>query len=263
MKHAFVQNQDILGDLLIPDEKINVKIGLVWLPGLPNQPLMEDMTHQLVQQGFTVLNARYPGSWQSYGKFGPSTSVEGAKLGMELLRSGKTTDLKGMQQVLWDIDKVVLIGNSYGGAVALTALATSDLSDGAVVFCPMLDPAAQNENPNEPEEDLSTMYPFLKRCHENTFRDIDPQEWEDFIIGNHSCNPVTYIDNLARKPILLLHGKEDRSIRAWHTESFFEELREAGAKNAELHLVDGIGHGRGLRTTTQDLWVKWLKEHFS
>lgn len=263
MKHAFVQKGEIIGDLLIPDNEKSVNIGLVWLPGLPNQPLVQDMTHDLVQEGFTVLNARYPGSWESYGRFGPSSSVKGAELGLTLLKEGKATDLRSLQTMNWNVDKVVLIGNSYGGAIAMTALATSELADGAVVFCPLLDPASQNFDPDKPEEDLSTMYPFLKRCHENTFRNLDRQEWEDFVQGKHLCNPVNYITGLVDERILLLHGKEDTSIRAYHTEDFYHQLQSEGARHVELHLVEGVGHGKSLRMTMRETWTDWLRKQFS
>ncbi|MCA0969277.1 alpha/beta fold hydrolase [Halobacillus litoralis] len=263
MRHYFVRKEEIVGDLLIPSDEDNLGIGLVWLPGLPNQPLVEDMTHNLAAKGFTVLNARYPGSWQSYGRFGPASSVEGANLGLELLNEGETTDLPTMETVRWNVNRLVLVGNSYGGAIAVTALAKNDLADGAVAFCPMLDPGAQNDRPDEPEEDLTTMLPFLKRCHENTFRDIDPLEWNAFIKGEHLCNPVDYITELKDKRMLFIHGTEDVSIRPRHTLSFYEKLKKAGADQVELKVVESIGHGRKLRTSTESEWVRWLVKHFS
>jgi hypothetical protein len=47
------------------------------------------------------LQARYPGSWQSYGKFGPSSSIQGAIQGLELLSKGKAKDLATEKEVQW------------------------------------------------------------------------------------------------------------------------------------------------------------------
>jgi pimeloyl-ACP methyl ester carboxylesterase len=143
--HAFVRNGDILGDLFLPElDKAN-GIGIVWCPGLPNTPTAEDMAVPLSSAGFIVLQARYPGSWQSYGKFGPSSSIQGAIQGLELLSKGKTKDLETEKEVQWSNNRLVLVGNSYGGGVAACALALTDLAESAVLFCPLLEPADQNK----------------------------------------------------------------------------------------------------------------------
>lgn len=259
----FVRNQDIIGNLYIPNKEQNNRIGLVWLPGLPNHPIVEDMGQPLADLGFTVLNTRYPGSWQSYGSFGPSTSLDGALLGLDLLSKGETQDLASQQQISWDIDHLVLVGNSYGGAITISALAKSDLADAAIAFCPLLEPASQNEDPALPESDLTSIYPFLKRCHENVFRDLDFEEWENFMKGDHRSNPNQYIDDIKDKPVLFLHGLEDTSIRSYHTERFHQKLKKAGSQKAEGVYKEGIGHGRPLRLATRDLWVDWLMKSLS
>lgn len=257
----FVRNKEIIGNLYVPSQKNNNRIGLVWLPGLPNHPIVEDMGTPLADLGFTVLNARYPGSWQSYGSFGPESSLEGALLGIELLSKGETQDLPSQKDIFWDIDHIVLVGNSYGGAITMSALGVSDLVDAAVAFCPLLEPSEQNQDKELPESDLSSIYPFLKRCHENVFRHLDEEEWANFIEGNHKCNPQKYIHEVKDKPILLLHGHEDKSIRSYHTENFYQTLKEAGAEKAMAVFKEGIGHGRELRTSTRDLWVDWILKH--
>ncbi|WP_430786628.1 hypothetical protein VBD025_14305 [Virgibacillus flavescens] len=44
---AFVRNKEILGELYIPSENKSNGIGLVWLPGLPNNPVADDMAKPL------------------------------------------------------------------------------------------------------------------------------------------------------------------------------------------------------------------------
>jgi hypothetical protein len=64
------------------------------------------MSFPLSNAGFTVLQARYPGSL--YGKFGSSTSIEGSIKDAELLSKGMVGDLATEKEVLWSINRVVL-----------------------------------------------------------------------------------------------------------------------------------------------------------
>lgn len=157
--YAFVRNGDILGDLFFPEPEIANGVGIVWCPGLPNTPIAEDMAVPLSSMGFIVLQARYPGSWQSYGKFGPSSSIQGAILGLELLSKERAKDLASEKDVEWSINRLVLVGNSYGGGVAACVLALTNLAESAVLFCPLLEPASQNKETTQPEDDLTTLLP--------------------------------------------------------------------------------------------------------
>jgi hypothetical protein len=255
---AFVRSGDSLGDLFLPEPDKANGIGLVWCPGLPNTPIAEDMSTPLSNLGFVVLQARYPGSWQSYGQFGPSSSVQGALKGLELLSKGNAIDLSTERDVEWSINRLVLVGNSYGGGVAICALALSDIADSAISFCPMIDPTNQNEDPKQPESDLSTLYPYLKRCHENVFRGIDIHEWNAYLQGKSILYPPAYIEKLRTRKLLLVHGQDDDTIRSYHTNAFYQSLRNIGATKTELLVVEEVGHGKALRLKTKEYWTQWI-----
>ncbi|MFE6166937.1 alpha/beta hydrolase family protein [Viridibacillus arvi] len=260
---AYVRHKDILGELYIPSKENNNNIGLVWLPGLPNKPIADDMGKPLSDLGFTVLQARYPGSWQSYGDFGPSSSVEGALLGAELLSSGRTINLDNQKEIVWDIKNLVLVGSSYGGGIAISALGSTNLADAAIAFCPLIEPELQNADESLSEDDLSTLYPYLKRCHENVFRNLKDEEWNDYINGTHHTVPSKYLSNIKEKALFLVHGSEDKSIRKYHTENFYYSLKRIGSEKVRLHIEDGVGHGTGLRLSTKDIWTEWLIDLFN
>lgn len=259
---AYVRHKDILGELYLPAKEKSNGIGLVWLPGLPNKPMAEDMGKPLAELGFTVLQARYPGNWQSYGDFGPATSLDGAILGLELLSSGQTINLNNQEEVSWDLKHLVLVGVSYGGGIAISALGTSNLADAAIALCPLIEPQFQNADPAQPEDELATLYPYLRRCHENVYRNLDDEEWLNYIQGNHIAIPGNYAESLKEKPLLLIHGTEDQAIRHYHTEKFYDGLKRAGSERVEMDIVEGIGHGTELRTASRDNWIQWLKELF-
>ncbi len=256
--HAFVRYGDLMGDLFIPELGKSNGMGIVWCPGLPNRPTADDLAEPLAHQGFTVLQARYPGSWQSYGRFGPSSSLDGAVLGLELMAQGSARDLVTERPITWTVDRLALVGNSYGGGVAICALALSDLADCAVVFCPLVEPHRQNADAALPEDDLRTLYPYLKRCHENVFRGLDDREWGEFLAGTSRLFPPAYVPTLLSRPLLLVHGSDDQTIRPYHTAAFYEQLVAGGADRAALILAPAVGHGRALRAKTWDQWTQWL-----
>ncbi|MBS4220287.1 alpha/beta fold hydrolase [Bacillus sp. FJAT-49711] len=260
---AFVRNKDVLGDLYLPSTEKNNKIGIVWLSGLPNQPKDGLIGSKLSEAGYTVLHPRYPGSWQSYGDFGPSTSLDGALLGLELLSKQKTFDLASQQEVKLDINHLILIGHSYGGGIAMCAQGISQLSDATIVFSPLLEPHLQNKDPLNPEDDLTTLYPYLKRCHENVFRNLDDIEWEKFLRGTHRCNPYNYLEVLLKKSLLLIHGEKDTVIRPYHTERFYNKLKSNGSDSVDIIKINGVGHEKNLPLNTFDMWTEWITSRFN
>lgn len=260
--NAFVRSGDVLGDLFLPQSDRSNGIGIVWCPGLPNNPIAEDMGAPLSNEGFTVFQGRYPGSWQSYGSFGPEASINGALCGLELLARGRTEDLAAQVEVTWNVDRLILVGSSYGGGVALCALAESDLAGGAIAFCPLIDPCDQNRECSQPEDNLETLYPFLRRCHENVFRGLDEREWQLFMAGESRLYPPSRMHLLAQHRLLLVHGTADTTIRAYHTTRFHTTLVANGAAKTTLLLADGVGHGRALRMATRQQWLGWLQNGF-
>lgn len=87
---------------------------------------------------------------------------------------------------------------------------------------------------------------------------LNDEEWKSYINEKHSSYPGNYISDLSEKHLLLIHGKEDHSIRHYHTENFYNKLREAGSKNVELLLKENVGHGTKLRSSTIDYWTNWI-----
>lgn len=178
--------------------------------------------------------------------------MDGTLRGLELLPQGHTVDLISEREVTWSLNRLALGGYSYGGGVAVCALALSDLAERAVALCPLLEPDRQNADPARAEDDLTTLYPYLKRCQENVFRRLDDREWVEFLEGRSHFYLPAYIPALRAQPLCLIHGTNDETIPPYHTEAFYERLVAQGADKTEMLVVDGIGHGRALRTNTWD-----------
>ncbi|BFH62428.1 prolyl oligopeptidase family serine peptidase [Paenibacillus azoreducens] len=91
------------------------------------------------------------------------------------------------------------------------------------------------------------------------FRNIDGNEWNNFLIRKSTLNPLPHIKNLLNRRLLLIHGKEDKTIRSYHTERFYNTLISGGSEaNSQFLTVDGVGHGKVLRSKTWDYWTNWI-----
>ncbi|WP_430786626.1 alpha/beta hydrolase family protein [Virgibacillus flavescens] len=173
-----------------------------------------------------------------------------------MLSGNKAKNLNTLEEVRWKVDRCVLVGNSYGGGIAISALGTCNLANAAIAFCPLLEPSKQNLKNDE--DDLITLYPYLERCHENVFRHLDKKEWQHYLDGTHPANPTKFIDKIINKPLLLVHGAMDKSILPYHTENFHRELIHNGSSKADILIQADVGHGKELRISTKDSWIKWL-----
>ncbi|GEM_PF-5254436 len=95
------------------------------------------------------------------------------------------------------------------------------------------------------------------------YRNLDDDEWKEYIEGRHSVDPSRFLTKILNKPLLLIHGMDDKVIRSYHTESFYNKLKENGAKQVEFIIKEGVGHGKDLRTSTWNKWLKWMTDLFS
>lgn len=184
-------------------------------------------------------------------------------MGVDLLAKGRALNLNNEEMISWDINHIVLIGSSYGGGIAVSALGSSDHSvSAAIAFCPLLEPSKQNIDINLPEDNLATLYPYLRRCHENVYRNLNDHEWRQFLEGNHPADPTKFLAKIGQRPLLLMHGADDSVVRSFHTKNFYENLKDNGAANTELIIKENVGHGRALRMFAQHIWTDWLLNLF-
>eukprot|EP00929_Paragymnodinium_shiwhaense_P027440 TRINITY_DN16104_c0_g1_i1.p1 TRINITY_DN16104_c0_g1~~TRINITY_DN16104_c0_g1_i1.p1 ORF type:complete len:504 (-),score=88.65 TRINITY_DN16104_c0_g1_i1:261-1772(-) len=61
---------------------------------------------------------------------------------------------------------------------------------------------------------------------------LDTQEWRD--LAPHAAPLLP--------PILLFHGKADKTVPYWSTEKFADSLKKAGVKNVETDIREGVAH---------------------
>lgn len=91
--------------------------AVLMLHGLPGNERNGDLTHALRSQGYAVLCFSWRGSWATPGRFSLGNAVADARAGLAFLRgeAGPRGDV--------DPRRILLLGHSFGGGVALLASA--------------------------------------------------------------------------------------------------------------------------------------------
>jgi fermentation-respiration switch protein FrsA (DUF1100 family) len=167
----------------------------------------------LPAQGFDVLLFDYRG----YGRSGGSPSLAGLHLDFEAALA---------TLLAWpgiDPHRVIVLGQSLGASVAITALASS---------------------PRRPQVralivgGAFTGYRALAREKLAAFWLTWPLQVPLGLTIDDRYRPIDVIDELAPMPLLIVHGEEDRVVPPDHAIALYEAARPPKA----LWLVPGAGH---------------------
>ncbi len=205
----------------------------------------DDITMLLVRHGFQVVSFSFEGSGNSAGDFTQMTldsQVQQLKDIIEYVKKDRFTKL----------DKIGLLGQSFGATVIITGLPISEIK--TIIF---------TSAPIYPGESLAKR---LKRQRsynpegiskllrsDNRETKIGPAIWEnlekyDFV---KSIRKVT-------QPILFIYGSKDRSIKYADMDKFFNSV--SGKK--KIHIIDQGDHGftAKFRPKVLELIVQWFEE---
>jgi fermentation-respiration switch protein FrsA (DUF1100 family) len=177
-----------------------------------------DFVDWLPARGFNVVLFDYRGFGSSEGQPSPRKVHEDAVAALAFVRS----------QPELDPDRLLVFGQSLGGAVAIAALARGD-GDGvrAVVT----------------ESTLSS-YRMVVREQMEKMGLWGILRWPlSVLLTNNRYSPDKAINKLPPVPILLIHGADDQGVPAAHCRRLFERARPP----KQMWIVEG---GRHLDTFT-------------
>ena len=164
----------------------------------------------LPEQGFNVFIIDYRGFGNSDGK----PDIEGVHLDAQASLSYlvKRDDV--------DPDRIIIFGQSIGGAIAIYTAATSNIPLRAVIA-----ESSFSSYPDIMQEKLSEMFltwPFQWLAKTMTTR----------------YDPVKVIQDISPVPLLLIHGDNDVVVSVRHT----YKLYEAAQDNKQLWILENGGH---------------------
>jgi len=185
----------------------------------------------LPAEGFNVLILDYRGYGLSEGS--PSLS------GMQLDIDAAIRHLLSHPSVA--PDRIVLFGQSLGGALAIAYAAHSVYRQHFVAI--VIDSSFSD-------------YRVVTREKMASFWLTWPLQWLPWLTVDDSFSPAASVADLSPLPLLLMHGDQDRVIPFRHSETLFKLARDP----KELWITPGAGHAETLTSkAARDRLVDYLR----
>jgi fermentation-respiration switch protein FrsA (DUF1100 family) len=148
-----------------------------------------------------------------------------------------------------DSSYLALLGFSAGAAVSVYLAAQDErVSSVAACACPAeFDLFTGNDNP----QSLIDHYRQIGAIRDNAFPP-SPREW---LNGFGLVKPVDYIDRIAPRPLLLVHGTDDEVVDLSHARRLYARAGEP----KQLAIVEGAGHRLRHSEAAMAIVIDWLK----
>jgi dipeptidyl aminopeptidase/acylaminoacyl peptidase len=209
-------------------------------PADPNDKGYPDLADRFCRAGLVTLIFNFRGTGPSGGNFDMMGWVHDVQ--------GAIDHLYSCPQV--DQSRICLMGFSGGAAASVYATA-HDARVARLVLCAC--PAEFRRIVTERKADFS-----IDRFRQiGLIRDKDfPPSPEDWANSFREITPINWIDRIAPRPLLMLHGKDDDLIeedQAWR-------LYEKAGEPKEIAIVAGAGHKLRLSNEAMDTALAWLKK---
>jgi pimeloyl-ACP methyl ester carboxylesterase len=207
------------------------------LHGFPGVMMNIDLAHELQQNGWNVLVINYRGSWGSKGSFSYTHSLEDVHATIRYIKKAEVAKENRV-----DVDRIALVGHSFGGFLALKA-ASIDTSIKTVVslsganfglFVQMIEqnPAFEAQIYEMIKESLF----FLNECSPETIMEEvrrNKNEWNTFLFAH----------TLVNRNLLLTAATQDEELpKAYFHDPLVQILESANAKQFQ-HLIFDTDHG--------------------
>jgi fermentation-respiration switch protein FrsA (DUF1100 family) len=227
-----------------PNQEGRAAPGLVLCHGIPAGP--PDPTNRgyallaerFCDAGFATMIFNFRGAGLSGGDF-------------DIL--GWTRDLAGILDCLFDRPEVdrsrfLLMGSSAGAAVSVYTASRDTRVTGLACFaCP-----AEFSLVGNPA-DARRMMDHSREVGSFRSPGFSPSV-EDWVAGFGEVSPLRWIDRIAPRPLLLVHGDEDDVVNVSQAQALYEKAGEP----RELVILPGAGHRLRQETRAVDVAFGWL-----
>ncbi|MFH1978177.1 MAG: alpha/beta hydrolase [Candidatus Aenigmatarchaeota archaeon] len=240
-----VEDENIIGIWHTPVKESS--LGIIMIHGFKGDKDERDRFVKIGQifadNGFHVLRIDCRGSGESDGEF----------IDMNILT--EVADTLGAVQYMKrkGIKRVGLFGHSLGGEVVLLASLAADVR-GVVVTAPATysDNLLKHLTPSNVEDLEKKGYIII----------ISKSSGKPFMVNKRFFQVVKKINieeklKDVKKPVLIIHGNEDKNIPVHYSEEAYEKL--GGIK--ELHIINGTDHEfAGYLEEIAGLATKWFEK---
>ncbi len=226
--------KDIFCEFIVQDKIANT---IILLPGFPSSNKLDSEMKFLYKKGYNVFFPRFKGSFQSKGFFLKENIVKELKSFITELKKEKITNLWDLNEIHFKINKLVLFGQSFSGAISCGLAAIEKSFDKLVLFSPVWDFKIHNKFGNE--QDLSHLVPFVKRAYTNLYR-IKFDNLVNAILKFKETSPSFYAERI-KIPILVLNDPADKTVSIEHSKNMKKIV-----KNLKI-IKHHEGHGINLK----------------
>lgn len=215
------------------DKDYRPRRHIITLYGLLSSPLgpYNNSTNILIQNGFTVWCPHYEGTHASDGVCKFDNAVGSVIKAIELIEKHKAVSLFSNRVTTWDKNKLVVVGSSFGGSVALVAAAKSSKITDVVSLAGPTD--------YRDHKGLFSYYPRWLKGWKNAWR-TNKTSWQKFAKGDIDLNATDYADILSDKNVVLSHDKGDKQVDFNQSKMLYDAIKNGSGKHKFLVFNEGI-----------------------
>lgn len=209
------------------------------VPASDDDPGYPDIAEECARAGFATLIFNFRGTGKSGGDYQP--------LGWARDLEAMLTFMHGVPQV--DTSRIILLGSSMGAAVAIYVAAHHLDVAGLVTYA---SPASMTPraNPTEALEQLR---------HLGVIRNPEfPSSVEAWNQESLELSPIRWIEFIAPRPLLLLHGELDNLIPPDNAHLLFEQA----GNPKEILILPNAGHRFRHETAALEQALRWMQKWF-
>lgn len=202
---------------------------VILLHGFPGFERNGDLAQALRRAGFSVVSFHYRGSWGSEGHFGFESSIEDAQAAVDFVQTAEFA-----RAARADVRRIILVGHSMGGFVALEAAARRDVVAcvASLAGANMGSLGAALEDPRRARQMAETMQGWLEPIEVAPGYDL----LEELRSNAIRFDLTRLAPRLVGRPVLLVAGERDTvTPPAFHHEPLRAAL-EAAATGADDRL---------------------------
>jgi esterase/lipase len=220
--------KDILTEFLPPAQPGRRTRAIIFCDGMPGMPGKKNLLEFYSKKGFWVFSPRYRGTWESGGKFLRRSPEEDIREVMDGLSKGFTELFAGKRFTVKP-DAIYLFASSFGGPAGIL-LSKDPRVTKVVAFSPVTDQRyfiTRGETHDWAKR-------FTREAFGEAYRFSD-RDWEKQKNGKF-YNPMTNLDKVDGRKILILQAKDDESVPYPPVKKFAE------TSGAALWLMAKGGH---------------------
>lgn len=261
---GFIKIKKVVSSLYIPKKP---KVAIIVAQGGPGtgDNLKSEYWQPCKNNGAILMVPDYIGHSRSEGSFNFTNCLETIKECEEFLL-GKLTAIDGLTGKRIEspkIKKIVVLGSSWGGAIApfVSRIKNTTISD-IVLISPVTDWSTLGNGEFE-EESPQMVHNLIKFIMSNLYRDYKKSEWDGIFFNSKirtKFNPIENLDLLKDKNVFVFHGNKDKSIHWTRTEKYVKKLRSFGeTKLLTWRLFLNLKHGGAMKTKSLEYYFKIVK----